>query len=288
MAKRKSSGKIKGNKNESKLIYIPFLVLGILVVAFIGFTSFSHPVFSPSSYISSSPTVFHFFKVSDQNYAGNNSVQIYFISWYGCPYGATDSWAIYKVLSQYGKVDATPGNSISEPDIPYVPALWFTGFQPSSNVYFHYLYIYNENLTATPSGVPVNPHNGSAVIIGLQEIKDNISYAPWVYSLVKEYEVDTPLVTSSSGLNDSVAYSTPAPHIASLIIISGPGGTYMEIGYFMPMNPDTLGQDSATAARSYAQQLFEELQNNDISNGSVNTMISQGSQVLSYVISQAQ
>jgi len=290
MAKRKADRKTKTKKQDSKLIYIPFIVLGVLIVALVGFTSYSHPVFSPASYISSSPAPFKFFKVNNQNYAGNSTVQIYFISWYGCPYGATDSWALYKVLTQYGTVNATPGHSLSEPNIPFIPALWFEGYQPqpNSNVDFHFLYIYNENLTATPTGVPVNPTNGSAVTIGLQEIKDNLSFAPWIYNLVKEYEVDTPIVTTSSGLNDSIAYSTPAPHIATLTIITGPGGTYMEIGFVSPMNPDVIGQSSATAAQQYAEQLYSQLKSNDITNGSVKTMIDQGSQVINYVISQVQ
>lgn len=200
MAKRKNNVKTKNKKQDSKLIYIPFIVLGVLIVALIGFTSFSHPVFSPSSSFSSSPAPFKFFQVNTQNYAGNDSVQVFFISWYGCPYGATDSWALYKTLSQYGNIQATPGHSISEPNIPYIPSLWFTSFKPNSSVYFHYLYMYNEYLNATPSGIPINPENGSAVIVGLQEIKDNLSYAPWIYNIIEQYEVDTPLVSSSSGL----------------------------------------------------------------------------------------
>ncbi|BBG25467.1 DUF929 domain-containing protein [Sulfuracidifex tepidarius] len=289
MAKRKNNVKTKNKKQDSKLIYIPFIVLGVLIVALIGFTSFSHPVFSPSSSFSSSPAPFKFFQVNTQNYAGNDSVQVFFISWYGCPYGATDSWALYKTLSQYGNIQATPGHSISEPNIPYIPSLWFTSFKPNSSVYFHYLYMYNEYLNATPSGIPINPENGSAVIVGLQEIKDNLSYAPWIYNIIEQYEVDTPLVSSSSGLNDSIAYSTSAPHIATMIIITGPGGTYALIGYPTPaMNPDEIGQNSASAAQNYSENLLSQLKNNDITDSNVNTMINEGSQVFNYIISKAQ
>ncbi|WP_054845295.1 DUF929 family protein [Sulfuracidifex tepidarius] len=74
-----------------------------------------------------------------------------------------------------------------------------------------------------------------------------------------------------------------------MIIITGPGGTYALIGYPTPaMNPDEIGQNSASAAQNYSENLLSQLKNNDITDSNVNTMINEGSQVFNYIISKAQ
>ena len=70
------------------------------------FDSFRHPAsgFSRSFKFNSHSQVPYggsFVEISNQDYAGNNAVGIYFDSWIGCPIGAANSWVIYGTLSGY-------------------------------------------------------------------------------------------------------------------------------------------------------------------------------------------
>ena len=240
---RSSKSKKKTKNNDSKLIYVPFVILAIIVGLFIALP------YMHSSNVSSAQAndpLFNLVKISNIGYT--NTTQVYFISWYGCPYGATLSWPLYVALENYGNVSAVTHYSIAEPDIDNglqgVPGLIFTGFNSTSNVGFHFLYIYNQNLTATPSGVPLN---NNAVSIGLQEIKENEPY--FVYNIIDQYEVNDIL----PGADVPVANGGHPPHIASALIITGPKGTWLLIGYPSPLTPNSLISISNSSTQLFSQ-----------------------------------
>ena len=46
-----------------------------------------------------------FVQVSNENMSGG--IVVYYISWYGCPIGATDSWSFYLALEHFGNASLT-------------------------------------------------------------------------------------------------------------------------------------------------------------------------------------
>ncbi|BCS93484.1 DUF929 domain-containing protein [Metallosphaera javensis (ex Sakai et al. 2022)] len=166
------------------------------------------------------------FRVSPQQLT--NQTCVLFISWYGCPYGATDSWALYLALSHYGKLNVTLNHSDPLDEYPNTSGLIFEGFTPNSTVRFRVIYLYNEYLNASANGTPINNY----VEYGLQLIRDE---APWAYPLVNRYEVQS--FASGEFFRPAVDLGSPS-HIPSTIIISGPKGTYMVIGYLY--SPSTI------------------------------------------------
>ena len=161
-----------------------------------------------------------FFKVSSTDYAKGNYTCIVFVSWYGCPYGAADSWVLYAFLSHYGKVSFNVSYSDPYDAYPNTPAVIFLNFTPNSSVHFRFLYLYNRYLNATANGTVVS----NFVSYGLEAIKAEF---PQFYPYVKEYITQK---WASGSFFQPAAYMGSPPHIPSFIIISGEKGTYMLIG----------------------------------------------------------
>ncbi|MEM4046574.1 MAG: DUF929 domain-containing protein [Metallosphaera sp.] len=254
-------------KNESRLVYIPFVALIIVIVIFfaIGFRSSSPTVSAESAFT-------NIVKVSSVDYAPNGTTQVYFISWYGCPYGATLSWPLYLALTHYGNVSVEPHLSLAEPDLGgAIPGLLFENFQPNSSVQFHFYYIYNQYLNATPSGQPLN---GEAIQIGLQELQTS---APnWVFNLVKEYQLNkTTVLYNNNQL--PIALGSPIPHLVTTLIVTGPGGTWILLGY-----PKSLPPSQVISISHDPSQILSE-----IKSGNVPSPIEATSQTIYQVIQKA-
>ena len=286
-----SKKKVK-EKKESKLIYVPFIVLVVVLVVILMLPSIKSVV-NPSSSSSGFP-LFQMLKVSNTDYASGNSVEVYFISWLGCPYGASDSWALYEALSHYGQINATPIYSDSEGIPEYVnsfqtitsevPGLQFTSpFKPNSTVQFHFIYLIgriftNNNSFSLLNGTILTYSGDSIVNFELNELKQE---APsWVYNLITQYQINE----NPPGSTEPIAYEGNPPHIASTIIITGPKGTYMMIGYDQSANynemtpPAVLAQSGLTP-----QQIFQGLKNNDLPPQVYDVINSEAQQILSII-----
>lgn len=167
-----------------------------------------------------------FASVSNYDYASSNTVNIYFLSWQGCPIGAADSWFIYNTLSSYNpNVNAHIQNHTSDPHetYPNTPGLLFTNFSVSHNgitYNFKVIYVYGETL----------PTNENLITAGLSTLKSNVPSN--VYTLFKDYQTDVPVSGSSK------AISAQGGHLTSSILITGKGGTYYLEG--PKYNPSTL------------------------------------------------
>lgn len=186
-----------------------------------------------------------FFKVSNVNYSlgGENSTCIVFISWYGCPYGATDSWILYSYLTHYGKVIYNVSYSDPNDIYPNTPALIFLNFTPNSTVHFKFIYLYNRYLNATVNGTVVN----NFVSYGLEVISNVL---PQYYPFVKEYVTQK---WASGSFFQPVAYMGNPPHIPSLIIVSSDKGTYMLIGHII--NPSLISGYNTSYLLSHLSKL---------------------------------
>ncbi|EHP68179.1 protein of unknown function (DUF929) [Metallosphaera yellowstonensis MK1] len=252
-------------QKESKMIYIPFVALLLVIVLFIGLSF--HQTASAST-----DAFTHFVKVSSNDYAPPGKVDVYFVSWYGCPYGATLSWPLYLALDHYGQVQVIPHYSLSEEELGgAVPGLLFQGFEPNSSVDFHFLYIYNQYLNATPDGKPLN---GEAVQIGLQEIQNDLP--PWVSQYVEQYQLNLTRVPAPNGTVTPIAYASPIPHIVTTLIITGPGGTWLMLGYPSNLEPQQIIDTNSTTLLSQIQS------------GNVPAPIQSAASTIESIISQAE
>ena len=240
----KKAKKVK-KQEESKFIYVPFIALAVVIVLVLTVSSF-HSQQSGTTVQASTP-YFTFAKVSNSSFSQGNRVEVYLVSWVGCPYGASDSWGLYLALSHFGDLNVTPNlsdvelvetpNNTTAPVA--VPGLIFNGFRPNSTVDFHAIYLlgrlYNNGTASLPNGTLIP--TSEVLQVELNELRTE---APqWVYNLVYQYQVESGMV-----------YETPVPHIASTVIITGPNGTWMLVGYdgsvnhYMPYYIGTSGYNA--------------------------------------------
>lgn len=252
----KKRGSKKANQTENKLIYIPFVVLVVIVVLLVSLPYIHSPNSNSSTIANADTPFFNMMKVSNIDYAQNNSVQVYFISWYGCPNGATTSWPLYLALKKFGNLIVEPHYSINEPDLgSAIPGLLFLNYTPYSNysnVYFHPIYIYGQYLNETINGTPITTN---AVLYGLKELKALVP--EWVYNLTVFYELNQTL----PNLGKPIAYAGNPPHLVTILIISGPGGTWVDVGYPKNISPIDLMDLNAT-------ELYNIVVKNQVASGS--------------------
>ena len=191
-------------------------------------------------------------KVSSSDLLSNGANHIYFISWYGCPIGADNSWVLYSLLNS-----TTNGNVskdvVLHRSIANTPGLLFlkgipSDFPLNGNPYgnfmenisfscagvpftFTSLYVYNQTLTGTPynqsMGTPASSgYNASRINVGLSIIRGNLP-AP-VYNVAKEYETVVPLENHTQSIGDL------SGHLVTMIILTGPDGTYVHFWFMYP------------------------------------------------------
>jgi|OSPMetMinimDraft_2_1075162.scaffolds.fasta_scaffold14304_1 hypothetical protein len=204
-------------------------ILSIIVAIIVILTLVTYP-----SIYSSKPQLGKFFKVSDKDYAPPGKVVIWFITWVGCPVGASDSWILYGYFKANGiNVNLTFHYTNPNDRVGPLPGILFVNGIPttcvpynysSQNVLFSVCYLMNEYFNATPNGIPVPPNE-----ILNTEISEMRQVLPqWVYNLVYYYNVKEPFNINGKSIPPA-EYVFPH-HIISTIIISGKGGTWMIIG----------------------------------------------------------
>jgi len=225
----------------------------IATVILITLVLYFYTPISPSHSYTLTPdvTMGEIVKITSQDFAPPGKIEIYFISWYGCPNGATSSWALYLLLQKYGIVEVQPHSSKFDIKIgSAIPGLIFLNYTPKSNVIFHFLYLYNQYLNETTTGIPINISTYQAVYYGLQMIKS--SMPQWVYNIVYYYEIESKLVNAGNG---SVAFY--AHHLVTICIITGPKGTWMFILYPNPLTPLGILKDLNATSLTPSQAVKE-------------------------------
>lgn len=177
----------------------------------------------------------YFAEVSTSSFAPINSVNIYFLSWKGCPIGAAESWFIYNVFNNYSSsVSSHIQFHTSDPyDVyPGTPGLLFSNFSISHSgvVYnFKVIYVYGQTL----------PNGTNLIASGLDTLKANTPST--IYNLFYEYQTEVP--ASSSGK----PISSQGGHLTSSMIVTGHDGTYYLEGAPYDFGPANLsGYTSAS------------------------------------------
>ncbi len=189
------------NKKYGNIIII---VISILIAIIIIATFAIQPLEEPKN---------TFFKVSKKS----KTIDVILVSWFGCPIGASLSWPLYFALSKYGNVSYYESHSDPNDVYPNTPGLIFKGYS-SKIINATFIYLYNETLTGNSCNKTIN---GNLVSYGLSELKARLPYSD--YKIIKRY---TTVDWISGSFFESSAYSVSPHHINTVLLISGPNGSY--------------------------------------------------------------
>jgi hypothetical protein len=204
------------------IIIAVVLITGVLIVSGVIKTS----IFNSSTSVKTGS----FQKISSSDLS-SNGVNIYFLSWQGCPIGASDSWVLY---DYFHTEDPSLSNSTIYKEMHFsdpsesptnIPGLLFNNFSyplRGMSYHFHVIYVYGENLP---------PDGTASVNQGITVLKASFS------STISSYFVKYQTVYPTSGLNGK-PIATYAGHLTSSIIITGPSGSYYLEGEIY--NPSTI------------------------------------------------
>lgn len=238
MANPKKSNKQKEEElrlliQKRRKIFTMAITLVIAIIVVIGVLIGSGIMNSllPSSSGSNSITSGQFIKMSSSDASTSSGVNIYYLSWAGCPIGASDSWFIYNYVHTQdpGLKNSTIYNKMhfSDPNESpsNIPGLLFNNFTytlSGVSYNFHVIYVYGQYL---PPDGPSSVSQGSAVL--KEYFPSSIS------SLFLKYETQDP----TTGLGGQ-AIANYAGHLTSSLIVTGPSGTYYAEGELY--NPSTI------------------------------------------------
>jgi len=175
-----------------------------------------------------------YYKVNSTDYAPSNSIDIYFVTWVGCPYGAGNSWELYNFLNGFSSIQSSVSGHFSDPNegrLASVPGLLFTsspitvkgvnGISISLNTY----YMYNEYMNNGYNAPYVNITSSNAISVALSELQADNLPVP-IYNIVKSF---TTVVDATNYAKPSAYLGNPA-HINTITIFTGPKGTYLVNG----------------------------------------------------------
>lgn len=176
-------------------------------------------------------------KVSGNDLLNDSQNAIYFISWYGCSVGADNSWVLYNLINGTRNISS---DVVLHKSIRGTPGLLFLNNTSGSwlgekgevipfsygGVPFNFtsLYIYNQTKTGSITNQPVA--NNDRVSYGLSFIQNNLPSS--VYQVAKKWE------TQVNEQNQSEPISSLAGHLVTMLILTGPDGTYVHFLFMYP------------------------------------------------------
>ena len=239
---------LKAKKRRLQLTLFPTMAVLIVIVLIAGgilpignpFNNSSHPSsFSPPQVLPWGS----FAQISDSNFGSH--VNIYYVSWYGCPFGAADSWGFYLALQHYGNVSmAYPSTHYSNANdiYPDTPGLIFYQEMITNNLTFTPIYLYNQTMTGTTQNVPIT---GSLLSYGLNHT------ASAMPPLVASFEKDAMTAVPTQGFKGPTGEVNG--HVNTNIIITGPKGAWILNGPLF--SPSNLKGDKASTLLTNASSI---------------------------------
>ncbi len=270
---KKTNSKHNAQKNNLKKSSSNFIhtknfkitaVIAVIIVAIIIVVEF-YPI-EPSSITSDK-----YYKISNNDLLPHGKSGVFFLSWIGCPIGATDSWAIYDGISQKNNISSHVEYHTADPKDIYSnssgtvgqPGLLFRGnftFTENGKTFtFYPLYMYNETMTGTVKNATIT---GTFASYGLSLI--NSTYPGSVAKMFNKYA-------------SNITYDN---HLTTTFIITGPGGTYIFNSFmYNPKNElgsgtysDVSGENNYTP---YAPQtVMSNLHNESLIDAAGDTFVS--------------
>ena len=216
-----------------------FSVIAAIIIVVIVVLAITNPFFFAPSSISPDK----YYKISDHDLLSNGSTGIYFISWLGCPIGATDSWALYYAMNSttdiYSHVEyhqaynqdiySNAAGTVGQPGLLFKGTFSFQ--YNGKTVTFYPLYMYNQTMTGTVNNGKIN---GSLASYGLSLI--NSTYPSSVAKMFNKYAPD-------------ITYDN---HLETTFIITGPHGAYIFNSFMYDGGALGSGTYSETAQNSYS------------------------------------
>ncbi len=232
-------------KNHSFRRWLPVIVAGFIVAAGLGvpyglgIVTFTHSQNTKNTANVKAVTIpfGKFYQISNEDYAPTSEVNVYLSSWYGCPIGAADSWMLLDYFSQYinmsSYIQLNKAPFANDTSVPGMLFRTFSYAHPATNdsskftVNFYPYYLYNLYLNATADGLnnieggtPIN--SSQLVTTGLSEL--NFSGIP--YPIVRIIQNIT-TVDHLNGTNSSSAFLYSPHKINTVMVVTGPGGTWI-------------------------------------------------------------
>ncbi len=230
--KKKINAKASNYTGFIKSRSFKWTIIGTVIIVVIVLVAIFNPFFSAPTSISPDS----YYKVSQGDLLSNGTSAVFFLSWIGCPIGATDSWAIYYGINSttniYNHVTlhtADPEDIYSS-DTTGQPGLIFNGnftFTYSGHKFaFYPLYMYNESMTGTATNKSLT--TAQLIPHGLSLI--NNTYPAKVAAIFNKYSAD-------------IEYSH---HLTTTILITGSHGTYIINSYmYSPVSGGILGSGTS-------------------------------------------
>ncbi len=220
-------------KNHFKVFAV--IIVVVIVIAVFAFNLVHLPFLKSNAYQLPSNIPFSDFgtdyTVNSSDYAPSNTVNIYFVTWQGCPYGAANSWGLYNYLNGFSSISSSVTGHSSDPNegrLASIPGLLFndnlisvTGVNGITiNLYTYYLY--NEYMTQSINSPVVNINNSNAITVALSELRADNLPAP-IYNIVKDFTTVVP----ATGYSKASAYLGNPAHINTITVFTGPKGTVL-------------------------------------------------------------
>lgn len=164
-----------------------------------------------------------FYKVSPET---SLNPHVYFISWLGCPVGATNSWGLLYAFNKFTHVNLTNHveTHTSDPNEgawANIPGLIFLfGKFQVYNITFQSVYLYNEYLNATANGSALQ---GTPIHSGLTQMQSDLPNT--IYQDVVKMNLQYNLTKTGKPI-------ATLGHITTTIVIVNQKGTFAEVGPF--------------------------------------------------------
>ena len=206
---------------------LTFFIIFLIIVAFLGIYGAYH--YNPSD---ENIELENYCKISTSDLIKNNSNDhIYFVSWGGSPFGDASSWAIYSFLNEYHVENITYDYTESMNNFQYSNTPGLMLYNSTYNFIYNShrgtlsaIYLYGKNIS----------NNSHEIELGLNELKNKVPGN--VYNEIKIYTTEA-IVDGISKPVTSANISN-IPHINTVTLITGKGGTYLFNGYLL--NPSNL------------------------------------------------
>ncbi|MGP6293304.1 DUF929 family protein [Caldiplasma sukawensis] len=224
---------------KKEYIFIVILVAAIIVGSFVAFNFVQSKSTSDSQVLKLGV----YEKVTSNDLISNNQNHIYFISWYGCPIGADNSWVLYDLINSSMNGNGTQ-YVIPHQSIANTPGLLFLKGKPYDNIgenftfsyagvpfCFTSIYLYNQTLTGMYNNqsfgnISKNTYNISRIDDGLALLQKYLPSS--VYNVAKQYETEIPLE------NHTESIANLSGHLVTMLIITGPDGTFVHFFFMFP------------------------------------------------------
>ena len=208
-----------------------YTIVAVVVVVVVIFSAFEIPALEKPK---QTLPLAQYYKVSSSDLLNNSQNAIYFISWYGCPIGADNSWVLYSMINGTRNISS---DVVLHKSISGTPGLLFlnntSGSAMGETIPFSYggvpfnltsLYVYNQTLTGSVTNQPVA--NNDRISFGLTFLQNNLPNS--VYQVAKEWE------TQVNERNQSKPIADIAGHLVTILILTGPDGTYVHFWFMYP------------------------------------------------------